>query len=320
MNNNTQLTIELVPSTCWFSNVRDHVDQETWDRLRRQTYRDVSRKCAVCGGVGPKWPVECHELWEYDEETCVQKLMGLTGLCPACHEVKHMGLANTRGRGQDARRHLAYVNGWTASETEEYVAEAFRVWQEWSQHGWVLDLAWLEGVGIRVESRRGDGPRPIAHPSTAPFSPSVDALAPETGVGTDARMPSEVMDDDWVRTRRMGDDYPAHTERSGKWLVFVPTADLDDVWGRIKAALAAGDFGTQAKASTALAHPNAADSTEKVICVYTYDGDDEADVWRVRAGLRRLGFTEALGWKSNQATRDGQYQARGHARVTRYRG
>lgn len=272
------LTIELLPSTCWFSNVRDHVDQETWDRLRRQTYRDVNRRCAVCGGVGPKWPVECHEVWEYDDERHVQKLVGLTGLCPACHEVKHMGLANTRGRGDDARRHLVQVNGWTSSETEEYVADAFEVWRERSQHEWALDLTWLEGFGIHVESRRGDGHRPTAQTHTAPAA-SQNGLASETSVEADARTPSEVTDDYWVRARRTGDDYPAHTDRGGKWPVFVPTADLDGVWGRIKAALAAGDLGAQAKASTARPNPNAADSDEKVIRVYTFD--DEANVWRV---------------------------------------
>ena len=318
MNNIARLTIELVPSTCWFSNVRDHVDPETWDRLRRQTYRDVNRKCAVCGGVGPKWPVECHELWAYDDVNHVQALMGLTGLCPACHEAKHMGLANTRGRGQDAQCHLARVNGWTVSETEEYVADAFRVWRERSQHEWTLDLAWLEQFGICVESRRGDGPRPTAQPNPAPSSAS--GLAPEQNMTGNVRMPSEVMDDFWVRAKRIGDDYPAHTERGGKWLVFVPTADLDDVWERIKATLAAGDLGAQAKSSTALQNPNAVDSAEKVICVYTYDGDDEADVWRVRAGLRRLGITQPLSWKPDQATRDGQYQVRGNTRVSRYRG
>jgi len=314
-----RLTVELVPSTCWFSTVRDHVDQETWDRLRRQTYRDVKWKCAVCGGVGPKWPVECHELWEYDDDAHVQMLAGLTGLCPACHEAKHLGLANTRGRGDEARRHLARVNGWTMPEAEAYVAEAFRVWRERSQHDWSLDLAWLERHGIYVESRRGDGPRPTGQPSAAPAA-SPHGLAPETGVEADARKPSEVTDDYWVRARRTGDDYPAHTERGGKWLVFVPTADLDEVWGRIKDALAAGDLGAQAKSSTARANPNAADSAEKVICVYTYDGDDEADVWRVRAGLRRLGVARTLSWKADQATRDGQYQVRGHTRVSRYRG
>ena len=231
-----------------------------------------------------------------------------------------MGLANTRGRGEAAREHLACVNKWTVFETEEYVAEAFGLWQQRSQHEWTLDLAWLEGHGIRVESRRGDGLRPTAQPR-----PVIKALKPnrpdaETGVGADARKPSEVTDDQWVRASRTGDDYPTHSERGGKWMVFVPTADLDDLWSRVKGALAVGSIGAQAKASTARPNPNATNPNEKVICVYTYDGDDEADVWRVRAGLRRLGITQPLSWKPDQATRDGQYQVRGNTGVSRYRG
>ncbi len=32
----TRLTVELVPSTCWYTNVRSHVPKAVWDRLRRQ--------------------------------------------------------------------------------------------------------------------------------------------------------------------------------------------------------------------------------------------------------------------------------------------
>jgi len=32
----TRLTVELVPSTCWYTNVRNHVPKAVWDRLRRQ--------------------------------------------------------------------------------------------------------------------------------------------------------------------------------------------------------------------------------------------------------------------------------------------
>ena len=33
----TRLTVELVPSTCWWSNVRSHVAPAVWERLRRAT-------------------------------------------------------------------------------------------------------------------------------------------------------------------------------------------------------------------------------------------------------------------------------------------
>jgi hypothetical protein len=63
-----KLSIELVPQTCWFSNVRDHVDQKTWDILRKDTYKKANYKCEICGGVGSKHPVECHEIWDYYEK------------------------------------------------------------------------------------------------------------------------------------------------------------------------------------------------------------------------------------------------------------
>lgn len=147
------LTIELVPQTCWFSNVRSEVSADDWDRLRKAIYEEAGDRCQVCGGRGPKWPVECHELWHYDDKRRLQTLRGLTALCPACHEVKHIGLANVRGRGQIAARHLAKVNGWTQQEADRYIAEQFSVWQERSRFQWKLDLSWLEQFGITIQTK-----------------------------------------------------------------------------------------------------------------------------------------------------------------------
>ncbi len=149
------LTIELVPSTCWFSNVRSEVSKADWDKLRRSTYARSGRVCQVCGGVGPDWPVECHEIWDYDDVAHVQKLLGLVALCPACHQVKHIGLANVNGRGEEAERHLAQVNNWTARQASLYVQEQFRVWDHRSQYEWRLDLSWLAGQGVAVQAGPG---------------------------------------------------------------------------------------------------------------------------------------------------------------------
>lgn len=42
-----KLTVELVPKPCWFSNVRDHVNQAEWDRLRCATYQQAGYVCQV---------------------------------------------------------------------------------------------------------------------------------------------------------------------------------------------------------------------------------------------------------------------------------
>jgi hypothetical protein len=57
-------------------------------------------------------------------------------------------------------------------------------------------------------------------------------------------------------------------------------------------------LGPQAKVATAM-HANGKDH---VICVYTYDHNDESDVRRVRQALRDLGFTAKIPYKTDEAT------------------
>ena len=150
------LTVELVPHTytCWFSNVRDHVNKKTWDKLRQSTYRKAGYVCEICGGRGPKWPVECHEIWHYDNNSRIQTLIGLMALCPSCHAVKHIGLSGLQGKGEEAEAHLAEVNSWTKQETAAYLEKVWHTWQVRSRYEWRLDLSWLEERGIKVAAKR----------------------------------------------------------------------------------------------------------------------------------------------------------------------
>ncbi|MBW4533204.1 MAG: HNH endonuclease [Pleurocapsa minor HA4230-MV1] len=144
------LTIELVPSTSWFSNVRSNVERPTWDILRKLTYRQARYKCEVCGGRGAKHPVECHEIWHYDDSNYIQTLSGLTALCPSCHQVKHIGLARLQGQGEKAEAQLSKVNDWTTEQTDRYIDGAFALWQSRSCHDWTLDLSWLDRYKIHI--------------------------------------------------------------------------------------------------------------------------------------------------------------------------
>jgi hypothetical protein len=150
----TLLTVELVPSTCWFSNLRSELSKEEWDDLRRPVFERAGNRCEVCGQRGTAHPVECHEVWEYDDEHHVQRLTGLMALCPACHEAKHMGYASSTGRGAQARAHLARVNGWSMDDVELYLDAQFEQWSRRSQHQWSLDLSWLRQFGLDIKPRR----------------------------------------------------------------------------------------------------------------------------------------------------------------------
>lgn len=148
------LTVELVPSTCWFSNVRDHVSRPIWDKLRKATYKQAQYRCEVCGGRGDRHPVECHEIWHYDDLNHLQTLEGLTALCPSCHQVKHIGLAGLQGYGQQAESHLAKINGWSQGQTDAYLKTVWEIWHQRSRHDWSLDFSWLDRFNIHISSKR----------------------------------------------------------------------------------------------------------------------------------------------------------------------
>jgi len=147
------LTVELVPETAWFKNLRFEVSPLHWDEIRTKCYVAAGWKCEVCGGKGPKWPVECHEVWTYNDVTWVQKLKGMVALCPSCHEVKHIGLAEVNGRWSEALDHMCKVNQWDRKDAAVYIKNCFAKWRRRSQHEWELDLESLKEIMDGLKER-----------------------------------------------------------------------------------------------------------------------------------------------------------------------
>ena len=50
-----KLTIELVPATCWQTNVRSVVKKSEWDKIRKRVYKEAGHKCEVCGAGESKY-------------------------------------------------------------------------------------------------------------------------------------------------------------------------------------------------------------------------------------------------------------------------
>jgi len=154
LKKDAKLTIDLVPATSWFSNVRSEVSKKDWDIIRKEEYAKAGYRCQICAGVGKRHPVECHEIWDYfypSETICTQKLCGFIALCPACHEVKHIGFARIRGREEEATAHLAKVNGWSLNDARRYVKDAFKMWRKRSMSEWDLDLSLLDDMNIEYK-------------------------------------------------------------------------------------------------------------------------------------------------------------------------
>lgn len=139
-----KLTIELVPKTAWYSNVRSNVSKTDWDIIRNKCYKNADYKCEVCGGIGDKHPVECHEIWEYNDETKTQTLIGLIALCPKCHKVKHTGLAYKNNQQDIVIKQLMKVNNMTKDKALDYIEESFAIWNKRSMYQWNLDISYLD--------------------------------------------------------------------------------------------------------------------------------------------------------------------------------
>lgn len=147
------LFVDMVPRSCWFTNVRSCVDATDWDRLRRLVYTRAGDRCEVCDAAPARRAgeyLEAHERWEYDEATFTQRLRRIIALCELCHTVTHYGLAQIRGQAEAARAHLATVNGWTAADVALHLEGTAEDWYRRDQHRWDLDLTLLTGVGITV--------------------------------------------------------------------------------------------------------------------------------------------------------------------------
>lgn len=146
------LFVDLIPRSCWFTNVRSCVSPLDWERLRRLVIDRAGNECEAC----TMFPIpeqqlymECHERWAYTKDD-TQKLVRLVCLCSRCHEATHMGLAQVRDRDSEAMEHLMTVEGMTWEQAEQHVATAFEVWRERNRTDWRLDLSMLTDAGIEI--------------------------------------------------------------------------------------------------------------------------------------------------------------------------
>jgi len=149
MISDLRLTIELVPETSWYSNLRNRVGRDLWDKIRYQSYREAGYKCSVCGRG--KASLYCHEVWEYDDDKHIQKLKGFVALCLACHMIKHIGYAGIQGEAgrldyNSLIRHFMRVNGCSYQDFVLARDMAFEVWEERSMYEWSIELGEYEGL------------------------------------------------------------------------------------------------------------------------------------------------------------------------------
>lgn len=147
------LFVDLVPSSCWFTNIRSCVSQADWERIRRMIIKRAGERCEVCG-VGEdredeRW-LEAHERWDYNEATQVQTLKRIICLCTDCHRTTHYGFAMINGDSHWVFDYLMEIRKIDATAANQHIKEAFELWEKRSEKVWALDLSILTDCDVEV--------------------------------------------------------------------------------------------------------------------------------------------------------------------------
>ena len=149
----------MVPQSLWGKNLRAVIHKQDWDVVRKTAYRKYGHRCGVCGGQGPKWPVEADEAWDYDDANCHSTLKGVIALCPACHAIRHWGRTSIKGREEEDRAltWMMDLNRWSRRKAREVVDDAFAQWQQRSKVRWSIDYSWVtHAYGISLLNDAGE--------------------------------------------------------------------------------------------------------------------------------------------------------------------
>ena len=147
------LYIDLIPSNCWFTNVRWCIAPDDWKRLSKGVRLRAGFKCEVCGRdeVREKngW-LEAHERFSYNVKTEEQQLQRIVCLCRDCHAFTHYGLAQLKGKTDEVRKHYLKVTGKTEKQLDGHILEAFSFWDSRNDRPWELNLEILTNSGIEI--------------------------------------------------------------------------------------------------------------------------------------------------------------------------
>ncbi len=138
-----KLDFELVPDSCWYSNLRSILKPKAWDIVRKDAYARANGKCMICGRKVSR--LEAHERWSYDISKKVQKLETVIAVCHSCHSVIHIGRTQLMGDENKAISHFQKVNKASYADYIKALGRANELHKLRNQvDEWSLDLSFLK--------------------------------------------------------------------------------------------------------------------------------------------------------------------------------
>jgi hypothetical protein len=175
-------------------------------------------------------------------------------------------------------------------------------WQD-DQYCWEASL----GIDHEIEIDEAEGQARMDPTSYHEFIKTAQKLRAKSHAKSPREKPSKTDHSYWLYAEDTKRAHPEPTARSGKWLIFCKPEEIDEIWSKVKCAVAAGNLGKTAKGSTRKGFKG----SDYVICVYTHDWKDEDSVLFIRQGLRDIGITKPIPYKTDTDTLAGRCAAIG---------
>ena len=107
--------------------------------MREDALEAACHTCEICGDTPPPIygdPLNCHEVWLYDDKRRLATLASLRIQCSKCDGAVHMGRTVAHGGRNVAISQLCRVNGMTREEAGRLYSQAMSVWAKRSKKIW----------------------------------------------------------------------------------------------------------------------------------------------------------------------------------------
>jgi len=138
--------MDLVPQTSWGKSLYDLLPKTLWSKIREKEINKAGEKCSICAASASK--LFCHEIWDYDDNNHVQRLIGFRIVCAMCNSVMHFGrIQKLVGQGkvntetvEKVIDHFMHVNKCSKDDFIQHKKFSFSKWRERSKHAWNISV------------------------------------------------------------------------------------------------------------------------------------------------------------------------------------
>ena len=153
----------LIPKPLWGINAHNLLVGECWQRMRRDTFLRDKNRCVICG---EQKPLQCHEVFSFDDAEGIAVLTKLESRCEVCHDCNHLGrLYKTDPDAfKSALAYLGVINQLDPPDVIRLVKEAFRL-HKTRTRPWEMRVA-QELLRCYPELKRLEGHYSAAHKPT----------------------------------------------------------------------------------------------------------------------------------------------------------